>query len=168
MAEIRTQLVSDVNPDSFADMCAQTLVYGMLSSRVTNPRGLRLIADLLCCAGSQPVPGGPVRAGPRRGRVPRSCLAATCPQLVADLRATNVDAHPRPRSAPLLRVVTPSIHFYEEFLKKYDSQMRADAGAFYTPQPAVEFIVRAVDEVLRSRFGLSNGHRRHCVVAGGG
>ena len=51
----------------------------------------------------------------------------------------------------------PVIHFYEEFLKKYDPKVRADAGAFYTPQPAVEFIVRAVDEVLRSRFGLSMG-----------
>ncbi len=35
--------------------------------------------------------------------------------------------------------------------------MRADAGAFYTPQPAVEFIVRMVDEVLQSQFGLALG-----------
>ena len=35
--------------------------------------------------------------------------------------------------------------------------MRADAGAFYTPKPVVEFMVRMVDEVLRTRFGLPLG-----------
>ena len=27
----------------------------------------------------------------------------------------------------------PVIHFYEEFLSAYDPQIRAEAGAFYTP-----------------------------------
>ena len=51
----------------------------------------------------------------------------------------------------------PVIHFYEEFLKRYDRKMRADAGAFYTPQPVVAFMVRAVDSVLRDKFGLGMG-----------
>ena len=70
----------------------------------------------------------------------------------------------RPRSRAILDQIgstakggDPVIHFYEEFLTQYDRKMRADAGAFYTPQPAVEFIVRAVDEVLRTRFGLPMG-----------
>ena len=51
----------------------------------------------------------------------------------------------------------PVIHFYEEFLRKYDRKMRADAGAFYTPEPVVEFMVRGVDELLKTRFGLDAG-----------
>ena len=78
------------------------------------------------------------------------------PQLVADLRETNVEAI-LDQIDSTIKGGDPVIHFYEEFLKQYDRKMRADAGAFYTPQPAVEFIVRAVDDVLRSRFGLQMG-----------
>ena len=39
MDDIRRQLVADVDADRFADMCAQTLVYGLLGSRVTDPDG---------------------------------------------------------------------------------------------------------------------------------
>ena len=155
MAEIRTQLVSDVNADSFADMCAQTLVYGMLSSRVTNPKDF----------GSSPIFSAVPVANPflealfeqvHDEAVSLDLPGSDLPQLVADLRETNVEAI-LDQIGSTAKGGDPVIHFYEEFLKKYDRKMRADAGAFYTPQPAVEFIVRAVDEVLRSRFDLSVG-----------
>lgn len=155
MQEIRTQLVSDVNADSFADMCAQTLVYGMLSSRITNPRDF----------GSSPIFSAVPVANPfleslfeqvHDEAVSLDLAGSGLPQLVADLRETEVEAI-LDQIGSTVKGGDPVIHFYEEFLKKYDRQMRADAGAFYTPQPAVEFIVRAVDEVLRSRFGLRMG-----------
>ena len=37
LEEIRSQLIGDATPATFADMCAQTLVYGLLASRVTDP-----------------------------------------------------------------------------------------------------------------------------------
>ncbi len=155
MEEIRTQLVSDVNPDSFADMCAQTLVYGMLSSRVTNPKDF----------GSSPIFSAVPVANPfleslfeqvHDEAVSLDLAGSGLPQLVADLRETEVEAI-LDQIGSTAKGGDPVIHFYEEFLRKYDSKMRADAGAFYTPQPAVEFIGRAVDEVLRSRFGLLMG-----------
>ena len=155
MDEIRTQLVSDVNPDSFADMCAQTLVYGMLSSRVTNPKDF----------GSSPIFSAVPVANPfleslfeqvHDEAVSLDLDGSGLPQLVADLRETEVEAI-LDQIGSTAKGGDPVIHFYEEFLKKYDRAMRADAGAFYTPQPAVEFIVRAVDEVLRTRFGLPMG-----------
>ena len=155
MSEIRTQLVADVNAASFADMCAQTLVYGLLSSRVTNP------ADF----GSSPIFSAVPVANPLLETLFEQVhyQAATLdlpgsdlPQLVADLRATNVEAV-LDQFGDTSKGGDPVIHFYEEFLKKYDPKMRADAGAFYTPQPAVEFIARAVDDVLRSHFGLPMG-----------
>ena len=39
MNDIREQLVADVDEDRFSDMCAQTLVYGLLGSRVSDPDG---------------------------------------------------------------------------------------------------------------------------------
>lgn len=155
MSEIRTQLVSDVNPDSFADMCAQTLVYGMLSSRVTNPEDF----------GSSPIFAAVPVANPflealfeqvHDEAVSLDLPGSDLPQLVADLKETNVEAI-LDQIGSTAKGGDPVIHFYEEFLKKYDPRERLNAGAFYTPQPAVEFIVRAVDEVLRSRFGLRMG-----------
>ena len=88
------------------------------------------------------------------------------PQLVADLRVTNVEAI-LDQFGSTAKGGDPVIHFYEEFLKRYDAKMRADAGAFYTPRPVVGFMVRMVDEVLRTRFSLPLGDRRRHHVAGG-
>ena len=48
----------------------------------------------------------------------------------------------------------PIIHFYEDFLKEYNPQERLELGVFYTPRPVVHFIVRSIDEILKSEFGL--------------
>lgn len=49
------------------------------------------------------------------------------------------------------------IHFYETFLAEYDPKLRKSRGVYYTPEPIVNFIVRAVDDILRDEFGLSQG-----------
>src|SRR3990172_6148824 len=51
----------------------------------------------------------------------------------------------------------PVIHFYELFLKEYDARKRMQRGVFYTPRPVVSYIVRSVDELLRTEFGLGDG-----------
>jgi predicted helicase len=51
----------------------------------------------------------------------------------------------------------PVIHFYEDFLKEYDPELRKKMGAFYTPLPVVRFIVRSVDYLLEKDFGLTSG-----------
>jgi len=51
----------------------------------------------------------------------------------------------------------PIIHFYETFLSEYDPALRKSRGVWYTPQPVVNFIVRAVDDILKQDFSLSQG-----------
>ena len=51
----------------------------------------------------------------------------------------------------------PMIHFYEDFLRYYDPKQKKACGVYYTPEPVVHFIVNAVDEILKSRFNLSDG-----------
>jgi len=51
----------------------------------------------------------------------------------------------------------PFIHFYETFLAKYNPAKRKARGVWYTPEPVVNFIVRAVDDVLKEEFGLADG-----------
>lgn len=50
------------------------------------------------------------------------------------------------------RTEDPVVHFYETFLAAYDPKMRESRGVYYTPEPVVQFIVRAVDDVLKTRF----------------
>ena len=51
----------------------------------------------------------------------------------------------------------PVIHFYEDFLKEYDPDLRKKMGAYYTPLPVVRFIIRSVDYILQKEFNLPNG-----------
>jgi len=51
----------------------------------------------------------------------------------------------------------PIIHFYETFLSEYDPKLRKARGVWYTPAPVVNFIVRAVDDILKTEFNLPQG-----------
>ena len=51
----------------------------------------------------------------------------------------------------------PIIHFYEDFLSEYDPALRKARGVWYTPAPVVNFIVRAVDDILKTEFDLPQG-----------
>ena len=51
----------------------------------------------------------------------------------------------------------PVVHFYEDFLKAYNPELRRIRGAYYTPLPVVSYIVRSVDQILQDRFKLKGG-----------
>lgn len=51
----------------------------------------------------------------------------------------------------------PFIYFYEDYLKAYDATMRKSRGVYYTPPPVVNFIVRAVDDILKEKFAIRAG-----------
>jgi hypothetical protein len=51
----------------------------------------------------------------------------------------------------------PFIYFYEDFLAKYDAKMKKARGVYYTPPPIVNFIVRAIDDILKENFGILDG-----------
>ncbi len=61
----------------------------------------------------------------------------------------------------------PFVYFYEDFLKAYDPAMRKSRGVYYTPPPVVNFIVRAVDDLLKDKFEIRDGladHRKVTVL----
>ncbi|MDD3710878.1 MAG: hypothetical protein PHH78_11255 [Methanothrix sp.] len=51
----------------------------------------------------------------------------------------------------------PIVHFYETFLDAYDPYLKIMRGVFYTPEPVVSYLVRSVDLILKSHFGLGGG-----------
>jgi predicted helicase len=51
----------------------------------------------------------------------------------------------------------PVIYFYEGFLNAYEKEQKKRRGVYYTPQPVVKFMVRAVDDILKTDFGIKDG-----------
>lgn len=51
----------------------------------------------------------------------------------------------------------PIIHFYETFLANYDPEIRERRGVYYTIEPVVIYIIRAIHSILKSHFGLADG-----------
>ena len=66
----------------------------------------------------------------------------------------------------LLFAKDPYVYFYEDFLKAYDKDTRKGRGVYYTPPPVVNFIVRAVNDILKDTFGIAHGlaDRRRVTV----
>jgi len=51
----------------------------------------------------------------------------------------------------------PVIYFYEGFLNAYEKEQKKRRGVYYTPLPVVKFIVQAVDDILRTEFAITDG-----------
>lgn len=66
----------------------------------------------------------------------------------------------------LLFAKDPYVYFYEDFLKAYDAAMRKRRGVYYTPPPVVNFIVRAINGILKDVFLIPAGlaERRKVTV----
>jgi hypothetical protein len=53
---------------------------------------------------------------------------------------------------------------YEEFLAIYDPELRMQTGAYYTPNQISRYMIRATDQLLRSRLGVRQGFAAPEVV----
>lgn len=159
-AAFRKNLIHDLDDDGFADMFAQTIAYGMLAARISRPGGV--IADNLADMVPKTNPflkelfGNFLKIGGRDKRTGLDFDELGIRDVVDVLNTANMEAVLRdfgdrnPKEDPV-------IHFYELFLKEYDPKKRMQRGVFYTPRPVVNFIVRGVDEILRTEFGLPLG-----------
>jgi predicted helicase len=64
---------------------------------------------------------------------------------------------PQTEEERLLFAKDPYVYFYEDFLKAYDKDMRKSRGIYYTPPPVVNFIIRAVNDILKTTFDIKDG-----------
>ncbi|MCC6723318.1 MAG: DNA methyltransferase [Saprospiraceae bacterium] len=149
-------LIHDITPKSFADVYAQTIAYGMFAARLHDPTlptfSRQEAAELI------PKSNPFLRklfgyiAGPDIDDRIRWIVDS----LVEIFLACNVEEILR-NYGKATKMEDPIIHFYETFLSEYDPKLRKARGVWYTPAPVVSFIVRAVDEVLKTEFGLPSG-----------
>jgi len=162
MKAFREALVHTLDADGFADMYAQTIAYGLLSARIADPHK-KTADDFAGHMRTNPflreLMQTFLKVGGRRGKAGGLGIdfdELGVSEVVELLDDANMEAVVRdfgdrnPQEDPV-------IHFYELFLKEYDAKKRMQRGVFYTPRPVVSYIVRSVDELLHTEFGLEDG-----------
>lgn len=145
-------LLPNLKPEEFGDLYAQTMTYGLFAAKLSAPEG----ADFTLEGAYQFLFGS---------RFLRRLFSDVSEELDeieilhpylqdivsllnrADFHSILADFGRRTRTED------PVVHFYETFLAAYDPKLRESRGVYYTPEPVVQFIVRAVDELLKTRFG---------------
>ncbi len=58
----------------------------------------------------------------------------------------------------------PYIYFYETFLAAYDSKLRKAKGVYYTPPQVVNFIIRAINDIIKTEFHIGSGFAAPDIV----
>ncbi|MEM1087482.1 MAG: type ISP restriction/modification enzyme [Pseudomonadota bacterium] len=153
----KDRLIHDLTPDDFAGIYAETITYGLFAARLQDvntpqdfsraeayellPRSNPFLKDLFQFIARRDLDEGLVR-------------------VIDDLVEIFLVSHPWEIMQNYGKSTArndPFLHFYEDFLAAYDKKKRKARGVWYTPEPVVDFIIRAVDDVLKSEFGLPLG-----------
>ena len=156
MMAFKQILIHDITPQGFADVYAQTIAYGMFAARLHDPTlptfSRQEAAELI------PKSNPFLRKlfGYIAGPDIDDRIKWIVDSLVDVFLACNVEEILK-NYGKSTKMEDPIIHFYETFLSEYDPKLRKARGVWYTPQPVVNFIVRAVDDILKTEFDLPQG-----------
>jgi predicted helicase len=156
MLAFKQILIHDITPQGFADVYAQTIAYGMFAARLHDPTletfSRQEAAELI------PKSNPFLRKlfGYIAGPDIDDRIKWIVDGLVDIFLACNVEEILK-NYGKATKMEDPIIHFYETFLSEYDPKLRKARGVWYTPQPVVNFIVRAVDDILKTEFDLPQG-----------
>ena len=156
MLSFQKMLISDIDNKSYSDLYSQTISYGLFAARYHDPslptfsreEALKLIP----------------RSNPFLRKLFKdisddeldSRLVWIVDELVSVFLASDV-ASIMKDFGKSTKQEDPVVHFYETFLGSYNPSLRKQRGVWYTPQPVVNFIVRAVDDILKTEFGFKEG-----------
>lgn len=149
-------LIHDLKKEDFADIYAQTIVYGMFAARLHDDTPEDFSREEAARLIPKTNPFLRQIFGQLAGVDLDERIAWVVDDLVTVFQATDI----RKIMAAYTqnnRHHDPMIHFYEDFLSEYNPKLRKSKGVWYTPQPVVSFIVRAVDEILQKEFNLPDG-----------
>ena len=172
MDAFRQVLIHDITPKTFADIYAQTIAYGMFAARLHD----NTPEDFTRAEAANLIP----KTNPFLRKIFQQIagydlderIAWIVDDLVSAFAATDMERIMQ-GFGKSTQQTDPMLHFYEDFLFQYDPAAKKQCGVYYTPQPVVEFIVRAVDDILRTDFNLPmgladtarvNGHHRVQVL----
>jgi predicted helicase len=148
-------LIANIKPKEFADLYAQTVAYGMFAAKISNnsTNGFTRVTAATTIPQSNPflrkmfqsIAGFDLDT-----RIAWIVDALADLFNCVDISKIYAEIWKRTENDPI-------IHFYEDFLTDYDKKLKKQRGVWYSPQPVVSFIVRAIDDILKSDFGISDG-----------
>jgi predicted helicase len=156
MLSFQKMLISDIDNKSFSDLYSQTIAYGMFAARYHDPTLQNFSREEA------------VKLIPKSNPFLRKLfkdiadedldtrLVWIIDELVNVFLASDV-ATIMKNFGKATKQEDPVVHFYETFLGAYNPALRKARGVWYTPQPVVNFIVRAVDDILKTEFDLPEG-----------
>ena len=156
LSTFRTMLIHDLQPQDFADLYAQTLAYGMFASRYHD----KTLNDFDRDEAARLIP----KSNPLLRHLFQSIAGYDIDKRIRPTvdNLAEIFSHADVKSilsgyGKSTQQTDPIVHFYETFLSKYDAKLRKARGVWYTPAPVVKFIVRAADDILKTKFNLTNG-----------
>ena len=143
----------------FIDMYAQTIVYGLFSARCMHPEVTPFTLEnaIDCIPETNPLPKELLLEYTAPNGSMKYDEFDIC-DLVDALNRTDIDCI-------LINFnrqtgygkEDPIVYFYEKFLDLYEHEEKKRRGVYYTPTPAVNFIVRSLSSFLKSKFNCNEG-----------
>ncbi|MDR2789491.1 MAG: N-6 DNA methylase [Campylobacteraceae bacterium] len=154
LSAFKEVLLSSMTSAQFADIYAQSIAYGMFVARLQDNGG----EDFTRQKAAAVIP----RSNPFLRSLFRYIAGYELDENIKWLVDSLADMFNRMDTEAIHKEFIskdkdPFLHFYEDFLTKYDKQLKNAKGAYYTPLAVVKFIVRAVDEILQSDFHIAEG-----------
>lgn len=150
------QLIAELTPEEFADVYAETVAYGLFAARLHD----KTPEDFSRSEARDLLPKTNILLHTLFDSIAKadfdSRLSGMIDQLCEIFRATNMEQVLEKFGKNDNRD-DPFLHFYEDFLAAYNPEKRKSRGVWYTPQAVVQFIVRAVDQILQDDFEIDQG-----------
>lgn len=158
--KFQDNLVHDLTVEQFADMYAQTIAYGLFSAKCMDNNEHFDWKDAV-----EKIPN----TNPFLKTLIKSCFEkeggnriffdelelAEIIKLLDNTNIGNILEHFNRHTGGGREDTV--IYFYEDFLSEYEHDTKKRRGVYYTPWPVVKFMVRAVDDILRTEFGFKDG-----------
>lgn len=150
----RKYLIGTLTKEAFADLYSQTVTYGLFAARTRSdnsfnrelafkyiPNTIGILRDVFRFIS--------LEEPPKSLQIIVDDIAEVLS--VTDVKKILEDYFEEGKGQD------PIVHFYETFLTAYDSTLREKRGVYYTPEPVVGYIVRSVNELLKTHFDMPDG-----------
>ncbi len=157
--EFKKMLIEDIDNNQFADLYAQTLTYGLFASRYyayqKNQTSIFTRSD---ASNYIPSTNPLLKQFFEVTSNGKNDLSQNINNLIDSITTilANTDMS---KIISNLKLANNDIviHFYENFLEQYDPELRKQMGVWYTPVEVVDYIVKGVDEILKTKFSIKDG-----------
>lgn len=152
--DLKDSLIQNLDEGGFAKIYSQTVAYGLFAARLNDSTPEEFsraeAAELI------PKTNKLLRGifNDLAGNTISERISWIIDDLVEMFGATNLQ---KMFERDIRNNRDPLIHFYEDFLKAFNSADRKNFGVWYTPLPIVKFIVDSIDILLKSKLNIKEG-----------